>query len=250
MPLQAGHGFKYWAFISYSRQDKRWGDWLHPRLEAYRVPRRLVGKETRDGEVPARVFPIFRDREELPVSPDLPGHIAEALQQSRYLVVICSPAAAKSRWVNEEIKTFKLLGREDRILSLIVEGEPKASDGKEGFQVTDECFPEAMRYHMGENGELSATRMEPMAADARTGKDGKVNAKLKLLAGLIGVDFDALKQRELARKVRRLQFVSAAALLLIATFAGVAWYAWQQKQLAEQKQKEADQERDRALEAL
>jgi WD40 repeat protein len=251
MPPQAGNeGFKYWAFISYSHRDKRWGDWLHSRLEGYRVPRRLVGKKSHDGEVPARVFPIFRDREELPVSSDLPANIAESLQQSRYLIVICSPAAAKSRWVNEEIKTFKRLGRENRILSLIVGGEPNASDGKEGFQATDECFPEAMRYHMGENGELSATRIEPIAADARTGKDGKANAKLKLLAGLIGVDFDALRQRELVRKVRRLQFIVAAAVLLITTFGAIAWYAWQQKQFAEQKQGEANQERDRALQAL
>ena len=37
---------------------------------------------------------------------------------------------------------------------------------------------------------------EPIAADAREDKDGKVNAKLKLIAGVLGVDFDALKQRE------------------------------------------------------
>src|SRR5262245_52923790 len=238
MPPEAdADGFKYWAFISYSQRDKPWVDWLHARLEAYRVPRRLIGRESRDGKVPARIFPIFRDREELPVSADLPANIADALRQSRYLIVICSPAAVNSRWVNEEIKTFKRLGRESRILALIVKGEPHASDGKEGFQVTDECFPAAMRYHIGENGELSANPMEPLAADARTGKDGRSNAKLKLLAGLLGVDFGVLKQRELARKLRRLQIVSAAAVLLIAIFAGVAWFAWQQKQLAEQKQK-------------
>jgi len=101
---------KYWAFLSYSHTDKKWGDWLHKALETYRVPRRLVGKESRDGKVPPRVFPIFRDREELPVSADLGSNINEALQESRYLIVICSPRAAQSRWVGEENKT-KQYGR-------------------------------------------------------------------------------------------------------------------------------------------
>ena len=59
---------KYWAFISYSHMDRKWGDWLHKALETYRVPRRLVGKESREGKIPDRLFPMFRDREELPVS--------------------------------------------------------------------------------------------------------------------------------------------------------------------------------------
>src|SRR5436190_262292 len=157
---------KYWAFLSYSHTDKKWGDWLHRALETYRVPRRLVGKDSRDGKVPERVYPIFRDREELPVSADLGSNINEALQESRYLIVICSPRSAQSRWVGEEIKTFKKLGREDRILALIVDGEPNASEGKPGFKVEDECFHEAMRYRMVD-GEPSEIRSEPIAAEAR-----------------------------------------------------------------------------------
>jgi hypothetical protein len=51
---------KYWAFLSYSHTDQKWGDCLHKALETYRVPRRLIGKESRDGKIPARLFPIFR----------------------------------------------------------------------------------------------------------------------------------------------------------------------------------------------
>ena len=53
---------KYWAFISYSHTDREWGDWLHKVLETYRVPRRLIGRESRDGTIPARLFPIFREK--------------------------------------------------------------------------------------------------------------------------------------------------------------------------------------------
>jgi WD40 repeat protein len=207
--------FKYWAFLSYSHNDKKWGDWLHKALETYRFPRRLVGKESRDGKVPQRVYPIFRDQEELSVSADLGSKINEALRESRYLIVICSPHAAQSRWVSQEIIEFKKLEREDRILALIVAGEPNASDGKSGFPPEDECFPKPMRYRLAANGELSAQPVEPLAADVRGGKDGKENAKLKLLAGLVGVNYDDLRQREHERRVRRRRAILAFSLLAI-----------------------------------
>ena len=216
---------KYWAFISYSHTDREWGDWLHKVLETYRVPRRLIGRESRDGTIPARLFPIFRDREELPVSSDLNTNINEALRESRYLIVVCSPRAASSRWVGEEIKTFKRLGREDRILALIVDGEPNASDGKPGFKVEDECFHEALRYRWSETGEISDLRSEPIAADAREGKDEKNNARLKLLAGLLGVNYDDLKQREHERRLKRARRIGIAAFVLVAIFAGLALWA-------------------------
>ena len=201
-PNAATAAIRYKAFISYSHIDKVWGDWLHKALESYRVPRRLLTEAGRDGAVPAKLFPIFRDREELPSSAALGQHINAALEQSAYLIVICSPNAAASRWVNEEILTFKRLGREDRILALIVDGEPNAAD-KTQFDPKLECFPPAIKYHLGSDGELSAKRVEPIAADARAHGDGKENAKLKLIAGLMGVGFDALKQRELEAARRR-----------------------------------------------
>jgi hypothetical protein len=206
---------KYRAFISYSQRDKKWGDWLHKALETYRVPRRLVGKESREGKVPRRVFPIFRDREELAVSSDLGSNIEQALRESRYLIVICSPNSAQSRWVGEEIKTFKRLGREDRILALIIDGEPNASD-KSGFSPEEECFPEALRYRCSEDGGLSQTKTEPIAADARKGKDGETNAKLKLLAGLLGLNYDDLKQREQRRTLQRRLIIGIMALVVLA----------------------------------
>ena len=216
---------KYWAFVSYSHTDKEWGDWLHKTLETYRVPSRLVGKESRDGIIPSRIFPVFRDREELPVSSDLGTNISEALRESRYLIVICSPRSARSRWVGEEIKAFKSLGREDRILALIVDGEPNAADGKPGFSPEDECFHEALRYRWSESGEVTAVPTEPIAADAREAKDGRNNAKLKLLAGLLAVNYDDLKQRDHERKLRRARRIGMAAFALVLIFAGLAVWA-------------------------
>lgn len=205
--------YKYWAFISYSHQDKKWGDWLHKTLETYRVPRRLAGQSGRDGVVPKRAYPVFRDREELPGSSDLGNNINEALRKSRYLIVICSPRSAKSQWVNEEIKAFKAMGREDRVLCLIVDGEPNAADKPDTG--AEECFPAAVKFRTNQAGQLSNERTEPIAADARAGKDGKANARLKLLAGILGIEYDALKQRD-RRRIMFRRVASATIALLVA----------------------------------
>ncbi|MBV9489686.1 MAG: TIR domain-containing protein [Verrucomicrobia bacterium] len=191
--------YKYWAFISYSHADRAWGQWLHHSLETYRLPRSLVGKSSRDGVVPRRLFPIFRDREELSISADLGANLKNALRRSRYLVVICSPRAAKSCWVNEEIRYFKSLQAEERVLCFIVAGQPNAADTPHSQQ--EECFPDAARFRVGTGGTLTDVRTEPLAVDVRKRGDGKRNAKLKTIAGLAGVNFDDLKRREQRRRL-------------------------------------------------
>ena len=97
----------YWAFISYSHADEAWAPWLHLSLEKYRVPRRLIGRPHTFGTVPRDLRPVFRDRDELVSGPELSTAIHTALAGSRDLIVICSPRAARSPYVNEEIRQFK-----------------------------------------------------------------------------------------------------------------------------------------------
>jgi tetratricopeptide (TPR) repeat protein len=234
----------YWAFISYSHRDSRWADWLHKSLESYRIPRQLVGTQGPRGAIPKRLAPVFRDREELPSATDLGGVIRDALERSACQIVICSPRAAKSRWVNEEILAFKRLGREDRIFCLIVDGEPNASD--DPGQQDHECFPSALRFRLGPEGELSETRTEPIAADARPGKDGKSNAKLKLIAGMLGVGFDALRRREQQRRNRRLFAITCAASTGMIVTSGLATYALIERRAAERQTARAEAEAETA----
>ncbi len=121
--------------------------------------------------------------------------------------MICSPRAADSRWVQRRSAGVQALGRSDRIFCLIVDGEPNASDLP--GSTADECFAPALRFQLDTDGQLTREPAEPIAADARPGKDGKANAKLKLIAGLLDVGFDELKQRELQRRTRRMTVIVA-----------------------------------------
>jgi len=221
--------YKYKAFISYSHIDQKWGSWLHRVLEAYRTPKHLVNADT-----PARLVPVFRDREEFASSPDLPGQIRQALESSENLIVICSPSSAKSRWVNEEIETFKKLGRSDRVFSLIVDGDPGAVN-------TDfDCFPPAMRQRYDAAGVLQPGTTESIAADARKQGDGRKLASLKIIAGLIGVGLDDLRQRELQRKYKRMAILTAGSMTALVITVFLAITAMLARDEATQRRIQAD----------
>ncbi len=214
--------FRYRAFISYSHADEHWAAWLHRSLESYRVPRRLAGREGPAGGMPARLSPVFRDREELSTSRDLSSNILEALGQSEALVVICSPSAAQSRWVNEEIRHFQSLGRGHRIFCVIVDGDPAGRDSDEA------CFPAALFE------EAEAEDREPLAADVRPWADGKRLARLKLISGLLGTRLDDLRQRDLQRR-RRWAVVSALGAIAALALAIIALVSWANEQKEREK---------------
>jgi tetratricopeptide (TPR) repeat protein len=236
--------FKYRAFISYSHSDEKWAKWLHHGIETYRMPKRLVGTATEFGPVPARITPVFRDRDELATATNLGSTLIAALEQSACQIVICSPKAAKSRWVNEEILTFKRLGREHRIFCLIVSGEPGAS--ADPARADTECFPDALIHKMGADGQLTRERSEPIAADARPGKDRKQDVLLKIIAGMQGIGLDELKQREARRRYRRLLALvsaSVAGMMITSVLAAAAWIA---RNEAERQRIVAEQEAETA----
>ncbi|MGH7743183.1 MAG: toll/interleukin-1 receptor domain-containing protein, partial [Candidatus Eiseniibacteriota bacterium] len=222
--------FRYWAFVSYSHQDRRWGEWLIKTIETFKIPKELVGQDGSWGKVPPRLFPLFRDRDELAGAADLGDKIEGALRQSRFLIAICSPHAAASQWVNKENKTCKAMSRGDRVLSLIVAGEPNASANP--ATASTECFPPALRFGIDGSGELTPELTEPLAADVRKDRDGERNAALKVIAGILGVNFDRLKQRDHERRIRRLQVALATLLLVLGVVAALAVYANVQRLLA------------------
>lgn len=211
-----GDGFAYRVFISYSHADAGWGRWLHRELERFRAPRQL-------GEAAGRrLGRCFRDEAEMGAAAHLPEKIARALGASEWLVVICSPKSAASHWVNKEIADFKALGREDRVLALIVEGEPGGSRAEDAPMRERECFPDALRVRADGGVE------EPLAVDVR--KFGRADAMVRLVSEIIGVEYDALRQREVRRRrwaLVRAQALFAAGLVLTAGALAGGYFAAQ-----------------------
>lgn len=224
---------RYRAFISYSHKDARWARWLHRKLEGYKTPARLRGSIGEFGPLPDRLLPIFRDRDDLASAGNLSPKIEAALADSEALIVICSPDAARSPWVNDEVRTFKRTGRANRVYCLIVAGEPNAGDARE-------CFAPALRFEADADGALSARPAEPIAADVRPGGDRKYLARLKLISGLLGVDLDTLRRRESARRQRRLLAIASLSVFMMIVTTALAVQAVVARHAAERRQKQGE----------
>src|ERR1700730_502392 len=188
--------FLYDAFISYRHveRDRKWAEWLIDALERYRVPKAL-----QVNGLPPRLRKIFRDEDEVPASADLNDQINDALKVSRFLIVVCSPYTPRSKWVEREIEIFNELGRGEQVLALLTEGEPGDS------------FPTAMLVRYREVAEPDGGKRivkedkEPLAADVRRRSGVSMEkikrfALLRLVAVIVGVKFDDLRQRDHERE--------------------------------------------------
>ena len=159
----------YFAFISYKSEDVEWAIWLQHELEHYHLPASFNGRS----DVRQDLRPVFRDINELSAG-NLPKQIKQALEHSQNLIVICSPQAAKSTWVNQEVESFITSGRVDRIFPFIVEGSSPS-----------EFFPPALLGLPKDEERLGGD----------VGKNGRDVAFVKIVAGMLGVSFDALWNR-------------------------------------------------------
>jgi hypothetical protein len=240
------------AFLSYSHLDLEFANWLHHRLETYKVPPSLIGRPRRDGAIGPRIGKVIRDRTDFAAG-NLEREVRVSLEAAEQLIVVCSPNSAKSDYVNREIRYFKQIGKGDAILLAIISGEPHAASKPE-HRPEDDCFPKAIVYQIGSAGDLitSPEPTEPLAADFRPEKDGRENGFLKLVAGLLSVGLDELimreRQSEKKRRQRAYQIAGTMACLAAAALvsAGFAWWA---RNLAANSEKQAQQARGDAVAA-
>ena len=188
--------YRYKAFISYAHEDEAFAASLHRRLERFVVPKQLRTSVSTGRHLGT----LFRDRDELASGGRLSTSIVEAIDDSEHLIVVCSPASARSEWVSREIEAF-LRGRSVDHVLLVVPDTVAAGELP---------FPGAL-----DGNEL-------LAADARASGDGPSAAFSKLVAGLLHVPLDTLVRRELQRRRRRtLGIVGSVALLAVAAATSV-----------------------------
>lgn len=185
--------YTYYAFISYKREDEKWARWLQHKLEYYKIP---LSVRKYNSSIPENVRPVFKDTTDLSGGV-LEKAINEALESSKYLIVICSPRAAQSPWVCKEVQKFIDLGREEYIIPFIVDGIPNSNN-------TDECFPSALRSLVG-NRELLGININ---------ENGREAAAVKAIARMFGIQFDVLWQRYRKTENRK-RFITTAILLAL-----------------------------------
>ncbi|HCF24559.1 MAG TPA: hypothetical protein DER67_03290, partial [Novosphingobium sp.] len=225
--------FRYKAFVSYSWADAEWGNWLLHAIETYRTPRAMVGKDGAHGPVPERLHPLFKDREEEAAGASIGAAVEAALRASEFLIVVCSPRSAQSQWVNHEVAWFKTHRDPDKILALIVDGEPGGGEL--------ECFPKALTHAVLPDLTVTDTPVDaPLAADARITGDGKRGARLKIAAAMLGVGLGELINRDERRRTLRTRLVVAGSLALATVMGGMAWYAIQARNEAQVQRGQAE----------
>ncbi|MCB1544833.1 MAG: TIR domain-containing protein [Rhodoblastus sp.] len=197
--------YPYRAFISYSHADSARCEWLHGKLESYRVPRDLVGRITKDGPVPERLAPVFRDRTDFSTG-SLQKQTLDALRQSQFLIVIASPRAAASEYVNEEIRAFKAMGGAGRVCALIAEGVPPDN------------FPPALRFRVDPDGTITDEKEDVLAGDLS--KDGEREA-------LIGLPYDYVWMRDVQAQRKRTIVYAGAGAAFAAAAAAAGVFGWE-----------------------
>ena len=97
--------YKYDAFISYrhTELDKFVAEKIHKYLESFKLPKNIRNKQ---GLRRTKIERVFRDKEELTITNNLEDPIVQALRDSEYLIVICSPRTKESVWCCKEIEKF------------------------------------------------------------------------------------------------------------------------------------------------
>ena len=215
---------RYKAFISYSHHDRKAAEWLHRALETYRAPRALA-KASREA-ASRDLRPIFRDKAELAASSDLSEVIRDALDRSDVLILLCSPTAAQSRWVNEEAAYF-LKGRDhSQLICVITPATPQSAS------LTD-VLPPALLAALPEG-------VEPLAVDLRDDADGKRLARLKIAARLLKVSLDQLVQRDARRRLRMMAAFSTGAALITVGMGAMTVATLQSRQIAREQRDETE----------
>ncbi len=215
---------QYRAFISYSHHDRKAAEWVHRAIETYRAPRRLT---TTGGGAPTRsLTPIFRDRDELSASSDLGEVIRDALDRSEALILLCSPASANSRWVDQEVAHFLTTHGLGQIICVITPATPT------GVSLIA-TLPPVLRVAL-------PLDTEPLAVDLRRSGDGPRLSRLKIAARLLDVSLDQLVQRDARRSMRLMTAFTAAALVVTIAMGAMTIATLKSRQIARDQRDETE----------
>lgn len=200
----------YIAYISYRHipLDMKAAKKIQKKIENYTIPEQFREQFGAD-----KFGHVFRDEDELPSTASLSDSFRNAIDRSKYLIVVCTPDLPKSKWCEEEIKYFLETHDRNNLLAVLVDGEPETS------------FSPYMLHDFDENGNPIAD-YEPLAANingpGRTLKKRLFNKEItRLFATFIGCPFASLWDREKLREKNRILAFFTVAMVILCAFLGV-----------------------------
>jgi hypothetical protein len=201
--------FEYAGFLSYCSTDSREAAWLQKALEAYVIPKRMRAKRAS-----ARLGRVFRDRTDYPAGASLTADTHTKIAASEHLVVLLSSDTPDREWVNQEVLAFKRSRPTGRIIPVVSANAPKEA-------APNAMMPQSLRYEISTIGHITDVEAHVLCADLRADKDGRKDGLLKVIAGLLGVDLDNLRARELEAQGARARVRAG----LVGVFASLALVA-------------------------
>lgn len=221
------------AFISYSRKDKETADWLHKKLENFVIPDLKNARQIFPFK--SKYFrPVFLDTQDLHVEiRPFTDRLKQALDDSTFLIVLCSRSSAHSEFVDMEIKYF--LQTHNNNLSLIIplfidevnDSIPPAFEGtsimtrhfpiyntklSKDSEANNYCFYQIISYILGIKFSTLYNRYEIQTARVNKRKNKilmGVITGLVVIIGLMGLEFYLYRTesiKALERKQELLEF--------------------------------------------
>ncbi len=200
----------YNAFISYSHSDSATATSVYNSLvewEAQGEARQVLAGRG----ISARPFKrVFRDTRAMPPGGVLDQKLVLALRSSEKLIVICSPRASLSEWVNKEVETFEQYRGREHVVPVWIDGAfSKNSE-------TSSCLPRCWLD----------TADPPLAIDARDA-DRSIETTIALVSALLGLPRRLIAPSvseaasSLVSKVNSIRLLSIAIALGILSIIGI-----------------------------
>ncbi len=210
--------YKYYAFVSYRSCDEKYAKWLQDKIESYRLPTTI---QKMNQTLPKKKLrPCFRYHTDIQPN-ELKTELRNKLEQSKYLLVICTPRSAQSPWVGNEIDTFVELGRRDRIIPVIVEGRPYSGDP------ATECYNPSLIKHFPHSDNIAEDR-EILGVNIH--EEGRGSAYMKreraviqIVSRMLDVNYDQLWNRQRRRIITRVVVSILFSVLFVCAMA-MMWF--------------------------
>lgn len=225
----------YDVFISYSRKDKEFASRLEKALENY--------KPSKDLKVPQRNLKIFRDEEDI-TGVEYNQAIETNLKNSKKLIVICSPDARKSKYVNDEIRRFaEIHGSKNNIIPILISGIPnnEAMPGQE----EEMAFPEALCE--GRKVPLARIYLGFDLRKDKVDRGGFSGSWYTILADIYDISRSEIEQRDKKKQARRRRItIGIVSGVIVALSAALVLTlisrqeAIEQRKIAQEKKQEAE----------